>query len=220
MKRSTFFLVMFFAAGITFGQMSDKFVNAMKEKITLLDSNLDAAAWKELGNSFERIAEAEKTQWLPYYYSAFSNVMAGYRSMTPGDFGDHSATLDPFADKAESLLNKAEALSKDNSEIWCVRKMIATLRLSANAMARYMTEGPISEEAINKAKSLNPNNPRVYLLMGQDKFYTPEQFGGSKSEARNLFEEAMKHFSNFRAESPIHPAWGLSQAKWMLSQTN
>ncbi len=30
--------------------------------------------------------------------------------------------VDPLASKAEEMLNKAEALSKDNSEIYCVKK--------------------------------------------------------------------------------------------------
>lgn len=218
MKKSIIILTMLVAASTVFGQMSEKFIKAMEPKIALLDSNNDANAWKDLGNAFERIADAEKTQWLPYYYAAFSNVMAGYGSMKPGDFGDNSATLDPYAEKAESLLKKAMELTKDNSEIWCIKKMISTLRLSANAMARYMTELPIAEEAINKAKQLNPANPRVYLLMAQDKYFTPEQFGGSKTEAKALFEESLKNFETFKPESSIHPNWGRVQASYFLTQ--
>ena len=48
-------------------------------------------------------------------------------------------------------------------------------------MNRYMQYGPIAEQALQKAIKLNPENPRIYLLQGQDKFYTPEQYGGSKT---------------------------------------
>ena len=218
MKKSLFILTLLVAASVSFGQMPEKFVKAMEQKVVLLDSNLDVNAWKDLGNAFERIADAEKNQWLPYYYAAYSQVMAGYGSMKPGDFGDNSSTLDPFADKAESLLKKAEGLTKENSEIWIVKKMIASLRLMGNAMARYMTEGPIAEEALNKAKQLDPNNPRVYLLLAQDKFFTPEQFGGSKSEAKTLFEESLKHYASFKPETTIHPSWGKTSAEYFLTQ--
>ncbi len=218
MKKSILILTMLLGTIVTMGQMSEKFIKAMEPRVLLIDTAHDANGWKDLGNAFERIADAEKTQWLAYYYAAFSNVMAGYNSLKPGDFGDNSATVDPYADKADALITKAAELSKDNSEVWLVKKMISTLRLSANAMARYMTEGPIGEEALNKAKSLNPNNPRVYLLMGQDKFHTPEQYGGSKTEAKSLFEEALKHYAVFKSESTIHPTWGQSQTHWYLSQ--
>ena len=218
MKKLVFVVPVLLLALGSVAQMSEKFIKAMQPKVVLIDTVHDVNGWKELGNAFERIADAEKTQWLPYYYAAYSNVMAGFTSLKPGDFGDNSAAVDPFSDKAESLIKKAEELSKDNSEIWLMNKMISTLRLSANAMARYMTEGPIGEEALNKAKKLNPNNPRVYLLMGQDKYFTPEQFGGSKTEAKTLFEQALKHYEAFKPESSIHPVWGHNQTKWFITQ--
>jgi hypothetical protein len=128
--------------------------------------------------------------------------------------------LDPIADKAESLLNKAEALNKDNSEIYIVRKMIATLRMMPDPMNRYMTYGPLAQEALETAKRLNPENPRVYLLEGEDKFYTPEQYGGSKAEAKKLFEEAQKKYEAFKPATDLDPTWGKSMIKYFLTQAN
>jgi hypothetical protein len=170
-----------------------------------------------MANTFQRIADAEKTQWLPYYYAALSHVLAGY-SISGGGMGGFADKTDPEADQADQLLDKAEALSKDNSEIFCLRKMVSSLRLMADPMNRYQTEGPKAAQALEKAKALNPNNPRVYLLEGQDKFYTPEQYGGSKTEAKALFEESMKKFDSFKPESPLHPQWGKNQVQFMLSQ--
>ncbi|MGQ0737703.1 MAG: hypothetical protein ACT4OJ_01465 [Bacteroidota bacterium] len=198
---------------------SEKYVKAMEPKVVMLDSNNAPDTWKDLANSFERIGDAEKTQWLPYYYASFCNVMAGMLSMPQdGSFGDNSAIADPYADKAEQLINKAAEMSKDNSEIYCVIKMIHSLRLMGNAMARYMTEGPKASEALEKAKTLNENNPRVYILEGQDKFYTPEQFGGSKEEAKQLFEKANGIFMTSKPGSSIEPQWGRSQVAYFLSQ--
>ncbi|HUR66042.1 MAG TPA: hypothetical protein VMZ03_06795 [Chitinophagaceae bacterium] len=218
MKKGLLLLVSSVMMVSVFAQ-SEKYVKAMEPKVAMLDSGNTAESWKELANSFERIADAEKTQWMPYYYAAFANVMAGTMSLPQdGSFGDNSAVADPYADKAENLLNKAEALSKDNSEIFCVRKMIHSLRLMGNAMARYMTEGPKASEALEKAKSLNENNPRVYILEGQDKFYTPEQFGGSKEEAKKLFEKANSIFQVITPGSTIEPRWGRAQVGYFLGQ--
>lgn len=198
---------------------SEKYVKAMEPKVALLDSGNTADSWKDLANSFERIAEAEKTAWLPYYYAAFCQVMAGTFSMPQdGSFGDNSAIADPYADKAEQLINKAAEMSQDNSEIFCVKKMIHSLRMMGNAMARYMTEGPKATAALEQAKALNENNPRVYILEGQDKFYTPEQYGGSKEEAKKLFEKANGIFMTSKPGSSIEPQWGRSQVTYFLSQ--
>ena len=192
---------------------SEKYIKAMQENVSKLDDIHTAQGWTETGNNFQRIADAEKTQWLPFYYVALSNVMAGYMQGTVNGSPNASVT-DPLADKAEAALNKAESLTKSNSEIFIVKKMIATLRFSADPMTRWQTYGPQAAEALQQAKALNPENPRVYLLEAQDKFYTPEQFGGSKAEAKTLFDESAKRFESFKPESPIHPQWGLSQVKY------
>jgi hypothetical protein len=49
--------------------------------------------------------------------------------------------------------------------------------------------------------------------------FTPEQFGGSKTEARRLFEESLKLYESFRPKSAIHPRWGENQVKYFLEQT-
>lgn len=197
---------------------SEKFVKAMESKVSMLDSARTADTWKELANGFERIAEAEKTQWLPYYYAALCNVMAGNLSLPmDGSFGDNSAITDPYAEKAEKLLAKAEEISKPNTETYCVQKMIASLRMMGNAMARYMTEGPRAEAALAKAKEADPSNPRVYILEAQDKYFTPEQFGGNKDEAKVLFEKAKSLLEVAKPENSIVPNWGRSQVAYFLS---
>ena len=195
---------------------SEKYVKAMQANVSTLDSLHTAEAWTDSANTFQRIGDAEKTQWLPYYYAALGNVMSGYMQGTVG--GGNADKIDPLANKAEELLNKAEALNKDNSDIYCVKKMIATLRMMVDPQNRYMTYGPQAAEALQKAKSLNPENPRVYLLEGQDKFYTPEQFGGSKTEAKALFEQSIQKYDSYKPESDIHPQWGKSQVLYFLSQ--
>ncbi len=98
--------------------------------------------------------------------------------------------------------------------------MIASLRLRADPMNRYMQYGPLAEEALAKAKKLNPKNPRIYLLQGQDKMDTPEQFGGSKAEAKKLFQEALNKYENFKPASSIDPAWGKQIVLLLLKQLN
>jgi hypothetical protein len=215
MKKMVF-IIAALALTVTLNAQSEKYTKAMQSNTAQLDSLHTVEALTDAANAFQRIADAEKTQWLPYYYAAYCNVMSGYMVNMGGQAG--ADKVDPIANKAEELLNKASELSKDNSEIYCVKKMIASLRLMADPMNRYMTYGPQAAEALGKAKSLNPENPRVYLLEGQDKFYTPEQFGGSKTEAKALFELAMKKYESAKPASDIDPNWGRSQVKYFLDQ--
>ena len=202
----------------TFAQ-NEKFVKAMAPKVAAMDTTRNTNNLKELANGFERIAIAEKTEWLPYYYAALATVNMGYTMMDSPMSGDASK-IDPVTDKAEALLMQAEALSKNNSEIYVVKKMINSLRMIVDPQNRYMVYGPVAQEALETAKQLNPENPRVYLLEGQDKFFTPEQFGGSKTEAKKLFETASQKYAAFKPASNLDPAWGKGTLQYFMAQVN
>jgi hypothetical protein len=221
MKKIIFAAIAILFVMTLWAQMSDKFMTAMQSKVGMVDSLRDPNSLKDLAAAFERIGDAEKTQWLPYYYAALCEVNAANIEMTSaGNIGtaNNSDKTDPAADKAEGWLSKAEALSKDNSEIFVVKKMIATLRLMGDPQNRYMTYGPEGVQALETAKKLNPENPRIYVLEALDKYYTPEQFGGSKDEAKKLFQEALKKYDTFKPETTIHPHWGQGLVNYMLSQ--
>lgn len=216
MKR-TFLVTGFFFLVLSAFAQSEKYVRVMQEKIALLDSIHEVSGLTDLSAAFDRIGEAEKTQWLPYYYASLAQVNAAYM-LTGGNMGGLADKIDPIADKAEQLLQKAEALNKNNAEIFLVKKMIASLRMMGDPMNRYMQYGPIAHEALETAKKLNPENPRIYLLEGQDKFFTPEQYGGSKEEAKKLFELALLKFDAFKPASELEPHWGKATTQYFLGQ--
>ena len=215
MKKITLVFCLSIALLISFGQ-DNKFSIAMKSKITEMDTASQVNSLMELAAQFERIADAEKTEWLPYYYAALARINIGY-ILAEGRMGIEKE-IDPIADKAEELIIKAEKISSKNSEIFILRKMNASLRLRADPFTRYMVYGPEAEKALLMAKKLNPENPRVYLLEGIDQFDTPEQFGGSKAKAKLLFTLAIKKYKAFIPNSNIDPAWGENRAGNMLSQ--
>ena len=220
MKKITLF-VLAAVLGITAMAQTaanDKFTKAMEQKIAGLDTTRGMESWKDLAAAFERIGDAEKTQWLPYYYAAYSHIMIGYSYMEGNPMGGNAEKTDPEADAAEKLLDKAIGLSKASSETWVLKKMIASLRMMGDPMSRYMTYGPVAEQALNTAKQMDSGNPRVYMLEAQDKFFTPEQFGGSKEEAKILFEKSKELYGTFKPESSIHPNWGMGQVMYFLSQ--
>ena len=126
MKKFLLLAMVSFVAFTSFSQ-SEKYVSAMQQKLVGFDSVSSNENLQELANSFERIADAEKTQWLPYYYAALSNVrLALNYALEAGPMGGNAEKVDPLTDKADQQLKKAEELSKDNSEIYIVKKLIAT----------------------------------------------------------------------------------------------
>ncbi len=78
----------------------------------------------------------------------------------------------------------------------------------------------VSASNIEKAKALDPKNPRPIYLEGQAKFYTPEAFGGGKTVAKPILEKALAMFDTFKAETELHPGWGKASTQHFLAMAN
>jgi predicted Zn-dependent protease len=189
---------------------SEKFTKAMTSNISLFDSAKTADDMLSVSAAFERIGDAEKNQWLPYYYASLSQVIYSFMK-------NDMSNNDTYAAKAEQLLLKADALQPNNSEISCVKSMIATLRMLVNPQQRWQQYGPVSQQELDNAKKQDPTNPRPYYLLGQNLRNTPEQFGGGCKTAKPLLEEAIKKFDAFKPASELAPNWGKSRTEQVLA---
>jgi hypothetical protein len=194
-------------ATVSFAQ-SDKYQKGMEKAIETLDSAKTPDDYTNTAAMFQRIGDAEKTQWLPYYYAALSHLWRG--------FGDPKANKDDVANQAEAMLAKAEVLEPKNAEIFIAKNMASTIHMLVDPMNRWQQYGAEAGNALGTAKQLEPNNPRVYFLEGQSLFGTPAQFGGGKDKAKPLFEKSIELFKTFKPASNLHPTWGLKSAQEML----
>lgn len=201
MKQLSILAIILLSGICSFAQ-SEKYTAAMKKNLAAMDSAFKSPAdLTKLANSFERIASTEKTQWLPYYYAAFCQVNAGFMEQ------DKTKT-DAIADKATELIKVADSLSPNNSEISCIKSMIASCHMLVNPQERWMQYGQESGAALETAIQQDPSNPRPNFLKGQGLKYTPEQFGGGCKTAKPELQAALDKYNAFKPASEIHPDWG------------
>ena len=186
---------------VAFAQ-SEKFNVAMKTNLAAMDSAFkNPANLLTLSNNFERIATAEKTQWLPYYYAAFCQVNYGFMLQDKDK-------MDGYADKASSLIAKADSLSPNNSEISCIKSMIASCHMMVNPQQRWQEYGAESSSNMQDAMKQDSTNPRPYFLKGQSLKYTPESFGGGCKTAKPVLEIAQAKYASFKPATDMSPNWG------------
>lgn len=191
---------------------SEKYINAMRTNLVQLDSGFNNPPYLlTLADNFERIGLAEKKHWLPYYYSALAIINYSF-------IDQDKTKTDDYANRAELILNKADELSPANSEISCLRSMIASTRLMVNPMERYMQYGMTGAAALEKAIAEDPTNPRPYYLKGQSLKYTPAQFGGGCATAMKELEIAMNKFKSFKPATPLSPSWGQASTEKVMSE--
>ena len=211
MKKTILLASAIFLSVLAMAQ-SDKYMGAMKKNMDAIDSSFrNAADLVSLANNFERIGAAEKNQWLPYYYAAFCQVNAGY-------VDKDKTKSDGYADKATQLINKADSLSPKNSEIACIKSMIASCHMMVNPMQRYMEYGQEISTYMDEAIALDATNPRPLLLKGQGLKYTPEQFGGGCVTAKPVLQTALEKYTAFKPASELHPNWGKSRVEQILGE--
>lgn len=187
---------------------------AMTEKIGKIDASKTPEELTALANDFERIGTKESAQWLPYYYAAYATIQKGRVLMRSGK----TTELDPVAEQAEKYIAKAETLSPNNAEIFILKKITSGFRMMVDPMSRYMQEAPIAQSALAKAKELDPNNPRITVLLAEDAYFTPEQYGGSKPKGVELFKKSLEQFAAYKPKTALDPNWGKSEAEFFISQ--
>ncbi len=213
MKKLIIAAVFICTSVLSFAQ-SDKYVAAMQKNIAAIDTSFkNPANLLALANNFERIATAEKNQWLAYYYAALCQVNYAFMQMQ-GNMG----VVDGIADKANALIVKADSLQSNNSEISCIKSMIATCHMIVDPMTRWQQYGAEIEQHNASAVKQDPSNPRPYYLKGENLKGTPEQFGGGCKTAKPELQKAMDLFGAFKPASELHPNWGKQRVEMLLNE--
>ncbi len=202
----TFITVSFIATSFS---QNEKYMAAMGSTLQQYGAAKTAEEMVVVAAKFERIADAEKTQWLPYYYAALVKA----RMSMEGMGGDK----DKVADEATELINKAIEIDKTNSEIYCVKTMICYAKMMVDPMNRWMQYGAEANANLDEAKKIDATNPRPYVLQATSLKNTPEQFGGGCATAKPLAEKATKMLAEFKLATPLNPNWGKESIEAILN---
>lgn len=208
MKSALIFLTALFLCSVINAQ-SDRYVKAMERNLYMMDSASTPYDFIVISNGFERIAIAEKNQWLPYYYAGYCLIISSFIDST-------TSQKDLYLDRAEKYLNAADSLEPDNSEIYTLKGMHAQARMAIDPMTRWQQYGQLSNSLFQKAMELDPANPRPETLIGNTLYHTPEAFGGGSKTAEPVLRVALEKYSKFVPATSISPKWGKNLVDDML----
>jgi hypothetical protein len=216
MKKAIFLAVMavIFATSVHAQNANDQ---QLHSAVTRLGNATNVKNYQQLENEFENIAEAQKTNWLPWYYAALCNARIGLLYQDDGDL------IEPFAKKGDMQIKKALSLldtasqKKELSEVYCVLSMVNRANVFINPMTYGRQYGPAASQYIQLARKVNPANPRAIYLEGWEKYATPKMWGGDKVKAKELFELAAKQLETQQVTDG-YPHWGKKEVDDMLKK--
>ncbi|WP_339839640.1 hypothetical protein [uncultured Maribacter sp.] len=167
--------------------------------------------WQEQKNTeavqlFERIATAEKNNWLPPYYAGLIEVISSFSIKD-------EALLTTKLTRAKVFLDIAASISEDNPEIMISYALLNTAYIAFDGQKYGMTLSGENTAIYKKAQSISPNNPRVILSKAEWDMGSAKFFGKSITPFCEDIDRAIVLFEEEEQTIPFYPYSGLERAE-------
>ncbi|MEO5978691.1 MAG: hypothetical protein ABIS36_16370 [Chryseolinea sp.] len=199
MKNKIIILLLFVVTSV----MADdqKYIQSMAKNIKILYSAKTPEQYQQAINTFDRIGNAEKTKWEPFYYSAFGYLMVA-------NIETDIAKKDQWLDLAAAAVTKAKENSPNESEIIALDGFTQMLRITVDPASRGAKYTGQAMSLYGKAIQLNPENPRALALMAQMQLGAAKFMKTSTTEGCATAANALEKFQTYHPANPIAPMWG------------
>ncbi len=207
--KTAMMILLSFTCGILLA--NEKYEKAMQANIQSLYKAQTTEEFQQAINFFERIGDAEKEKWEPYYYASFGYLMISTREQD-------GAKKDALLDKATDVLKNASVIKPDDSEIVALEGFIYMMRVTVDPASRGQQYSGLAMQTFGKALSLNPENPRAMALMAQMEFGTAQFFKASTTSACEKAIKSIEMFETFKSDNALAPKWGKETAMSMLKK--
>lgn len=189
----------------------EKYYDQMGKQIQSVYTAKTIDEYQSAVNALDRIANAEKSKWEPYYYSAFGNVMMAIKET-------ESSKKDSYLDLAQASIEKGKALAPGESELVTLEGFVYTIRLSVDPASRGQKFSGLAMQTFGKALGMNPSNPRAMSLMAQMQFGTANFFNQAPTEACETAHKAVALFERGeKSANPLAPVWGKEMTSGLIN---
>ncbi len=207
MMKKGIVIALFLISNMVFAQ--DQYTKGMQKAFQLWGDGKSA----EASNMFERIANAEMDNWLPYYYVAQIDTIVS--------FGEKDKEkLTQQLEKAQAYLDLAKNIAPDNPEITVQQAMTYTAWIAFDGATYGMTLSGKVAALYSKALAMAPDNPRVVFSKAEWDMGSAAYFGQDTTPYCKDVERALELFDTFKAASDFHPNWGKDRAEMTLKNCN
>ncbi len=210
--KTTILCIVIFMAALTGKSQSKQFTSAMGEALGQYATCKTVSDFQELGNRFALIANAEKSEWLPFYYHAHCYIIMSF--METAD----AAKKDIYLDEAEKSVLKMIELAPKESEVYALQSMLYSARLVVSPMERGQKYSALSSQAIGMALGLDANNPRAKFLKLRNEMGSAQFFGKDLKEFCPQASELLANWDNYKVKSPLNPSWGKDQVAEIVNE--
>ena len=200
-------LLMFLISAFSYSYAQVNFEKGMDKAFELWQSDKP----DEAINLFERIANAQKDNWLPHYYIVQINSIKSWNVKD-------ETVLKAQLEKAQEHLNTAMALSKNNPELMVMQGQIYTNWIAFDGRTYGMKYSAKITELYKKAYSIDPKNPRVALCKADWAMGSAKYFGQDPKPFCQQIEASIAMFDSYETEGKYYPNWGKDRAQEVVKE--
>jgi tetratricopeptide (TPR) repeat protein len=168
----------------------------------------------EASNLFQRIATAEKENWLPYYYVAQVEILKVWQNWEERD----ETMLKAQTAKAQEYIYTANSFTIDNVYTMYLQAQVHTIWVADDGMKYGMSLSPKVVQLYEKALKLEPNNPMLILSKAEWDMGGAAFFGTSTEPYCKEIERAMTLFPTFKPATQFHPNFGADRVQEVLEK--
>lgn len=199
MKNLFFLLLMFVFSSTLMAQPNDMYIKGMGKAFELWG----AGQTNEAVAMFERITQAEKTNWIPAYYAA--NVLISQSFQT-----QDKSLINEMLEKAKGHIATCHERSPDNSEVVTLEGLLYTGYVAMDPQTNGMTMSPMIMQLHSKAIELDNTNPRAHSNLVEYEIGGAQFFGTDLKTFCTRIKEIMPMYAD-QKEGQFLPKWGLER---------
>ena len=113
-------------------------------------------------------------------------------------------------------IDALESIKKKNSEDCALLSMLHSFSCQFLKFPKVIQASKSATDYIERALKLDDNNPRVYYVLANNDYYTPETYGGG-NKVEEYALKALSISSIQKIANPYLPSWGRQESYELLT---
>lgn len=180
------------------------FSQSLKKSIQQLESAKTVDELLASEQNFLKLISEKKKLHEAYYYGALNNLYLAFQD---------TLRTDDYCARADKFLHQLDSMAPNNSEAYVLMAMSAGAKISVDKERRQIKFGPLANKHSDRATSINPENPRAWLIKAKTVMNAPPKLGGGPKFALKYYQKSVEKYKTYKPLSDVEPDWGKEMAQ-------
>jgi hypothetical protein len=180
------------------------FSQSLKKSISQLESAKTIDELLASEQNFLKLISEKKKLHEAYYYGALNNLYLAFLD---------TIRTDDYCARADKFLHQLDSLAPNNCEAYVLMAMSAGARINVDKAGRQIKYGTLANKHSDRATSINPENPRAWLIKAKTVMNVPPKLGGGPKFAMKYYQKSVDKYKTFKPLTDTEPDWGKEMAQ-------